>query len=403
MELNSFLNENGITTDNWEKANLDFDLLVEIDNDYRKRVDDLNSNAEFLAKLLQKCKEVHSVRWRVKEPSHVLEKIVRKRAEGPSKYDDVSVDNYMDLITDLVGVRVLHLFKNEWLDIHKYITGKWKPVEPVTAYIRQGDEGSLTSNYEENSCTVKPHSAGYRSIHYIVPIQLTADKILSEIQVRTIFEEGWSEIDHKIRYPNFSNNELIKYFLTIFNRMAGSADEMGTFVKELTTEISLYELKHREYEKKHDDHLSTMESLASDLSKEREQNRDHASSLKKLEDEIKELRASTTRSSRLSIPSLNSLAGVDINTLRKATNLPALDLNSLSALPTSSAQILAGLDTGHLGENILYPSSLAREALDSLNAVPVKFPDTIEMNDNQSIGSEDKKDSGSEEDSDEET
>ncbi len=57
------------------------------------------------------------------------------------------------------------------------------------------------------------------------------------MQVRTIFEEGWSEIDHKVRYPNFSEEQTTKYFLDIFNRLAGSADEMGSFVKALDVEL----------------------------------------------------------------------------------------------------------------------------------------------------------------------
>jgi len=57
------------------------------------------------------------------------------------------------------------------------------------------------------------------------------------LQVRTIFEEGWSEIDHKVRYPRQSNDPELGFLLAIFNRLAGSADEMGTFTKILAANL----------------------------------------------------------------------------------------------------------------------------------------------------------------------
>ena len=75
---------------------------------------------------------------------------------------------------------------------------------------------------------------GYRSVHYLVSIDIT--KVLNisvEIQVRTVFEEAWSEIDHIMRYPYDVDNPIITEYLGIFNRIVGSADEMGTFLKKV--------------------------------------------------------------------------------------------------------------------------------------------------------------------------
>lgn len=299
LDLDKFLKENNIKKVDWEQSKLDFELLLEIKKDYESQMDNLNEAADLIAKILQKCNEVHSVRWRVKEPSHVLEKIVRKRASGATKYQDISVENYTSLITDLVGVRVLHLFKHDWLNIHEYITRTWEPIEDVIAYVREGDEGPVIASYSQNGCKTELHPAGYRSIHYVIATQPTIKRIFSELQVRTIFEEGWSEIDHKIRYPNFSDNELVAYFLTIFNRMAGSADEMGTFVQQLSAEISSYELSRRDSQQKTEEHLSKIEDLADQLSKEKKQNKNHSNHLEELKSEIEELRARNTQGGEL--------------------------------------------------------------------------------------------------------
>ena len=60
---------------------------------------------------------------------------------------------------------------------------------------------------------------------------------IAEIQLRTIFEEGWSEIDHRIRYPYDTDNQILNQYLFLFNGLAGSADEMASFVRLLKFEL----------------------------------------------------------------------------------------------------------------------------------------------------------------------
>ncbi|EPN5406873.1 RelA/SpoT domain-containing protein [Vibrio cholerae] len=290
LSLEYFLENNRISHQDWVKAAIEFDELKAIALDHAGKVTSLDEAASYLAKILQKCPQVHSVRWRVKDPEHLIEKIVRKRIIGSEKYLKINAENYTEIITDLIGVRVLHLFKYEWINIQKHILEHWMTEESPIAYIRTGDEGEIVESYKANNCEVKNHPVGYRSIHYVISMQPTLKKVFSEIQVRTIFEEGWSEIDHKIRYPNFSNNELISYFLTIFNRMAGSADEMGTFVRNLTSEIAIQERKIDEINREQEHHLSKIEELASELSNEKNKSKNKDSMLENLNSEIRKLR-----------------------------------------------------------------------------------------------------------------
>jgi putative GTP pyrophosphokinase len=75
--------------------------------------------------------------------------------------------------------------------------------------------------YKSKGCVIKNQKYGYRSIHYIIESSPIKTKFTSEIQVRTIFEEGWSEIDHNIRYPYDLENPILKGYLILFNRLAG--------------------------------------------------------------------------------------------------------------------------------------------------------------------------------------
>ena len=56
----------------------------------------------------------------------------------------------------------------------------------------------ITKVFRDNGCEINLHKAGYRSVHYLVKSRLSNRIVIAEIQVRTIFEEGWSEIDHQI-------------------------------------------------------------------------------------------------------------------------------------------------------------------------------------------------------------
>jgi ppGpp synthetase/RelA/SpoT-type nucleotidyltranferase len=237
ITLEEFIKRNNITAEDWNESLIEWETLKGIGSDHLLKIEQRKETAELFARIIQRCKKVHSVRWRVKDPEHLMEKIVRKTLENSDsynpEYNDIDRNNYHEIVTDLVGVRALHLFKDDCFEIDEYLREMWNNKETPVYYVRGGDEtGEGLDRFE-----IKQHPAGYRSIHYVFESQPLNQKIYSEVQVRTIFEEGWSEIDHKVRYPNFSDNEQVSYFLRIFNRLAGSADEMGTFVKDLVGEI----------------------------------------------------------------------------------------------------------------------------------------------------------------------
>lgn len=294
LSLEQFLERNRIDVDTWEKANIEWPTLQAIAVDHEAEYAKLENSAEFFAKEIQKFNGVHSVRWRVKDSEHLLEKIVRKRSEGNPKYTDITHENYFIHVTDLVGIRALHLFKENCFEIDAAIKALWKPIETPVAYIREGDNDGLTRRFEEVGFAVKDHPAGYRSVHYVIESIPLNRKIIAEIQVRTIFEEGWSEIDHKIRYPNFSNNELVRYFLEIFNRMAGSADDMGGFVLGLVATLSHLEEEIIATRKEKEAIFKDMEQTLNQLESVKKQDKASKENIAKLKAEVSKLKQPST-------------------------------------------------------------------------------------------------------------
>ena len=224
----AYFNSTGLV---WEE-------LEQIYYDYCSILPYLEKEAEHVTSKLMDAKTVHSVRRRVKKPDHLIEKIIRKG----KKYVDLGIclENYKEIVTDMIGIRVLHLFKDDWTDIHDDILRYWEPKETPQVNIRTGDGNldELQNTVYEKGCEIVERKHGYRSVHYLIGTPLSRnEEVLIEIQVRTVFEEAWSEIDHLMRYPYDTDNPLLNEYLAIFNRIAGSADEMGSFIKKLKRQI----------------------------------------------------------------------------------------------------------------------------------------------------------------------
>lgn len=292
MELAQFLEHNRIDEDTWTAADISWDDLILIYQDHQSRTRQLEDTADFFVKSMQAFTGVHSVRWRVKDAEHLIEKIIRERASADrsDRYMTISLDNYHTVITDLIGVRALHLFKDDCLLVHDQIAGMWEFHERPASYIREGDRSDFAYELETRSIGSKIHPAGYRSIHYVLKTKPAARETLVEVQVRTVFEEAWSEIDHKVRYPNFSKNSQIEDVLKIFNRLAGSADEMGGFIRSLSSELDQMDKEVDAAVQERDAALEEMQALLTDLAEAKESKAEMASKAELLQQELHKVR-----------------------------------------------------------------------------------------------------------------
>lgn len=310
MSLQDFLSRNRIEAAVWEKSGLSWDQLQAIGADHDAQRERLRDSAEFFARIIQRFPTVHSVRWRIKNTEHLLEKIVRKREAGHEKYKSIDKSNYFEIVTDLVGLRALHLFKDDCFSIDEHLRSVWTPAETPIAYIREGDPQDLVDRFSQLGLEVKEHPAGYRSVHYVCSTQPMQRKVFAEVQVRTIFEEGWSEIDHRVRYPNFSDDKLVSYFLTIFNRLAGSADEMGTFVQGLTRALSEFDSNLVHAHKEKEEALAAMDKVLSELDALKKQDTETKTKVTSLQKEVEKLRRLPALGDVLSPTSRNALSSL---------------------------------------------------------------------------------------------
>lgn len=236
LDQSEFFDRYSLSKKEFRTTGLKWADLVAIHDLHAEQCETLRNTGEYAASRLRSLPAVHSVRMRVKEPEHVVEKIIRKTVARPSL--KITPKNYTKKLTDLVGLRALHLFKGDWLAIHDFVKKTWDLKEVPRANVRRGDSTQLLDGYRKAECRVVEHRFGYRSVHYLLRAQPARSEEVLELQVRTIFEEAWSEIDHRVRYPAQASPAVLNEYLVMFNRYAGSADEMGTYLKSLQDHLA---------------------------------------------------------------------------------------------------------------------------------------------------------------------
>lgn len=254
MEKFDFLSAYNLTDNDLMVAGITWDELDAILKEYQKTEELLRGiGKDFINDYLYDIDKagIHSYRYRTKEPGHLLEKIIRKRTENPDRFAGLDHTNYYKYITDLIGIRVFFLYREDWIHFHRYITRTFENNPDIYVEDRLADFDNDTAHYyiAERPKVYKRSGdsriydekeidiiAGgiYRSLHYIIKYK----GYYVEIQGRTLFEEGWSEIDHDIVYPYYKDDEMLKDFSKLLNRLSGMADEMSSYFRRMKQDLN---------------------------------------------------------------------------------------------------------------------------------------------------------------------
>jgi ppGpp synthetase/RelA/SpoT-type nucleotidyltranferase len=155
------------------------------------------------------AKDIHSLRLRVKDPKHLYDKLARKLREAKERQKAFTIidKNLFQKINDLAGVRILHLQTEQFENINQNLKllfrdHSYSLLEGPTA--RTWDDESRRYFKSVGIRTIRSPSL-YTSVHYIVRTNTSA-RYTCEIQVRTLMEEVWGEVDHSINYPHKSKS-----------------------------------------------------------------------------------------------------------------------------------------------------------------------------------------------------
>ena len=252
MDKNAFLAEYNISEQDLMEANITWEELALIRDAYLKIEGHMrNLGKSFIDEYLYDIETagIHSYRYRTKDVWHLMEKVIRKKKENPAKFGLMDHTNFYKYVTDLIGIRVFFLYREDWVHFHRYITTRFENnpqlyiedrlrdfdenpdhyyiAERPKAYKRTGD--SKIYNDEELDIIT---TGIYRSLHYTIKYK----GYYVEIQGRTLFEEGWSEVDHDIVYKEAQDDEMLRDYSKLLNRLSGLADEMSSYFRRMKHE-----------------------------------------------------------------------------------------------------------------------------------------------------------------------
>lgn len=140
---------------------------------------------------------IHHIESRVKSPDGIIAKLLKKNYP-------VSIESAMKNVNDIAGVRV----------VCNYIDDVYSVEEML---LRQTDLELV----KRQDYIASPNYNGYRSLHLDikVPVYLSdrTERVLAEVQIRTIAMDFWASLEHDIRYkadktrlPEGINEEMLE-------------------------------------------------------------------------------------------------------------------------------------------------------------------------------------------------
>lgn len=172
---------------------------------------------------------IHSTKWRIKDPAHLKDKLKRQviQCKKDNERFEITKENLFEKMTDLVGYRILHLHTTQIDKINKVILDLLKKDDYVLI------EGPIARTWDSESeayfksIDIETRDTGrmYTSVHYLFKANKRALPTC-ELQVRTLAEEVWGEVDHMINYPHPSHITTCREQIKVLARVTSSCSRL---------------------------------------------------------------------------------------------------------------------------------------------------------------------------------
>lgn len=176
---------------------------------------------------------------RIKRPESVVDKIYRKPIDYPT---GLSSESFYKMY-DTVGARAIVYFMSQLPLIDKELRDS-RDFEisenlPPIAYL----SADLTKKYGLNHLKQGEKESGYSSIHYILRLRNSKIEIDKrpwfELQVRTLAEDVWGEVEHIIGYkPDKKTSFAVKTQFYVISRELSAIDEHFNLLYEESLTVS---------------------------------------------------------------------------------------------------------------------------------------------------------------------
>jgi ppGpp synthetase/RelA/SpoT-type nucleotidyltranferase len=166
--------------------------------------------------------QIHFIKYRIKDAEHLRDKLQRKAEKARSEGTALEIDasNLFESITDLAGIRIIHLHTQQFREIHPSILSileeqKLRLIEQPTAYCWDNEYKQI---FESLDIRTDAKPSMYSTVHYVIEAN-TKTRITCELQVRTLTDEVWGEVSHRVNYPKESHSMSCREQLKVLARI----------------------------------------------------------------------------------------------------------------------------------------------------------------------------------------
>ncbi len=214
--------------------------LIKYYNSKRKDVFEtfLNSFVPNLTGNEKLSKIIHSVKWRTKDPKSLRDKLERKILEAKllNKKININKQNLFNKINDLAGIRILHLYTNQFPQINEILLQIFNDLKFI---IIEGPEArvwddeyraffqrlNIKIKNDGNKSSHNKKQTLYSSVHYVLDTKRQIPFTV-EVQVRTLADEIWGEVDHQISYPHETRNVACREQIQVLARITSGCTRL---------------------------------------------------------------------------------------------------------------------------------------------------------------------------------
>lgn len=194
-----------------------FTLLTEAANSYMRNIASLLKEAE--------VGEVTKIEGRVKDKEECIKKFHRKYQNKLET--DEQPYAIKDYISDLIGIRIICLYEDQIEVVSEVLKRHFKIID-VT------DKISAVESTED--------SFGYKGLHMDLALNEQEDaspqhqQYPFEVQIRSLIQDAWSVLDHKIKYKKSIPNDL-KRRINVLSALFELADREFKEIRNATIEL----------------------------------------------------------------------------------------------------------------------------------------------------------------------
>jgi ppGpp synthetase/RelA/SpoT-type nucleotidyltranferase len=194
---------------------------------------------------------IHAIIYRIKDEARLIEKIDQENSSSAIDVKSITHKNFQERIGDIIGIRIICLRLSDIKKVETYL--ELLAEEKILQFIREPDyKRSFVLPIDpggDAQQAVNPQYSGYSSIHYQVKLGENSDasdefkRIPVELQLRTILEEAWGEIDHKYRYAYSRIGDPIpKYIHSGFYNLSAYLQAAAMQAEHLCQEVEAHKL-----------------------------------------------------------------------------------------------------------------------------------------------------------------